>query len=193
MAIKIFTSTRKFTKKDQKVASKFSKSNTFSLLVLPSLWEKDSASSLFFSYEARTSLMLGTTTLSLKNIFGKKTVTLLIIKTWWHLIISRVTVFLPNIFFNDKVVVHGISDVLTSQDKNNEVVEPLSRNGDNTDEENMFDPTKFWGYFLAFCVNFLLWRIFMTLFTFWSHNVSTRNLAFVLFCMKNVDIVIVFF
>jgi len=33
------------------------------------------------------------------------------------LILNRVPVFFSDVFFNDRVVVHGVSDVLTAEDK----------------------------------------------------------------------------
>ena len=56
---------------------------------------------------------------------------------------NRVTVFFPNIFFNDKVVALGINDVLALEEKNNEVVESFSHNGGSTHEKNVFDPVEF--------------------------------------------------
>ncbi|XP_061365016.1 putative fasciclin-like arabinogalactan protein 20 [Gastrolobium bilobum] len=52
------------------------------------------------------------------------------------LILNGVPVFFPDIFFNDKVVVHGVSDVLAVQDNTRQVVHV-------DDEENVFDPDEF--------------------------------------------------
>ncbi|KAJ1377709.1 FAS1 domain [Sesbania bispinosa] len=56
------------------------------------------------------------------------------------LILNGVPVFFPDIFFNDKVVVHGVSDVLAVQDNTRRVVDYFS---DVDDDQNVFDPGEF--------------------------------------------------
>lgn len=56
------------------------------------------------------------------------------------LILNGVPVFFPDIFFNDRIVVHGVSDVLAAQEKQTrQVAESFS----HVDEENVFDPGEF--------------------------------------------------
>ncbi|XLR01967.1 hypothetical protein S83_068165 [Arachis hypogaea] len=64
--------------------------------------------------------------------------------------LNGVTVFFPDMFFNDKVVVHGVSDVVALQDgsktSNNKAVESSLFHYDgfnSTDDEIMFDPGEF--------------------------------------------------
>ena len=51
------------------------------------------------------------------------------------LILNGVRVFFPDVFFNDRVVVHGVSDVLAAQDNALRI--------DVDDEEILFDPSEF--------------------------------------------------
>ncbi|CAJ1977435.1 unnamed protein product [Sphenostylis stenocarpa] len=54
------------------------------------------------------------------------------------LILNGVPVFFPDVFFNDRVVVHGVSDVLAAQGN------ALHENALNVDdEENQFDPSEY--------------------------------------------------
>lgn len=57
------------------------------------------------------------------------------------LILNGVTVFFPDVYFNDKIVVHGVSDVLSTQDTASLVVVDSDTFSD--DDQNVFDPGEF--------------------------------------------------
>ncbi|KAI4357697.1 hypothetical protein L6164_001631 [Bauhinia variegata] len=60
------------------------------------------------------------------------------------LTLNGVTVIIPDLFYSDKIVVHGVSDVLAAHVKNQEeVVETFDHTEDGHAEENLFDPGEF--------------------------------------------------
>ncbi|KHN06738.1 Putative fasciclin-like arabinogalactan protein 20 [Glycine soja] len=56
------------------------------------------------------------------------------------LILNGVPVFFPDVFFNDRVVVHGVSDVLAAQDS---AIKDNALRIDDDDDEILFDPSEF--------------------------------------------------
>lgn len=59
------------------------------------------------------------------------------------LILNGVPVFFPDIFFNDRVVVHGVNDALVAQDKARRVVDSSFSFSNADDDHNVFDPSEF--------------------------------------------------
>ncbi|KAG4984473.1 hypothetical protein AAZX31_10G252300 [Glycine max] len=59
------------------------------------------------------------------------------------LILNGVPVFFPDVFFNDRVVVHGVSDVLAAQDSAIKDNALRIDDDDDDDDEILFDPSEF--------------------------------------------------
>ncbi|KAK7269848.1 hypothetical protein RIF29_22613 [Crotalaria pallida] len=59
------------------------------------------------------------------------------------LVLNGVPVFFPDIFFNDKIVVHGVSDVLAAEEKQNRKAVGVESFPQGFDDENVFDAGEF--------------------------------------------------
>ncbi|GAU24315.1 hypothetical protein TSUD_49040 [Trifolium subterraneum] len=59
------------------------------------------------------------------------------------LILNSVPVFFPHVFENDRVVVHGVSDVFTVQDEATTSSEVVDADVFSEDDQNVFDPGEF--------------------------------------------------